>query len=106
METNVLYQAVKRNIARFLSSFRLQITKDKLNNLSRPKFVTLNNDVKTEKKSRIKYLSYAFTEKRVSMLSIFLNSEKAIKVSIQIIDAFLEMRKLLLSNFSRCSEIR
>lgn len=68
--------------------------------------MTLNNDVKTEKKIEDKNLPYACTEKRVAMLSTFLNSEKAIKVSIQIIDAFVEMRKLLLSNFSRCSEIR
>ena len=53
----------------------------------------------------IKYLPYAFTEQVVAILSVFLNSETAIKVSIQIIDAFVEMRKLLLSNFSLCSEI-
>jgi hypothetical protein len=52
VETKVLYQAVKRNIERFPPAFRFQITEDELNNLSRPQFVTLNNDVKTEKTNR------------------------------------------------------
>ena len=101
VETKVLNQAVKRNIERFPASFRFQITEDELNNLSRSQFVTLNNDIKNEKINRgqnIKYLPYAFTEQGVAMLSAVLKSETAVKVSIQIIDAFVEMRKLLLGN--------
>lgn len=101
VETKVLNQAVKRNIERFPASFRFQITEDELNNLSRSQFVTLNNDSKNEKITRgqnIKYLPYAFTEQGVAMLSAVLKSETAVKVSIQIIDAFVEMRKLLLGN--------
>lgn len=45
-----------------------------------------------------KYLPYAFTEQGVSMLSAVLRSETAIKVSIQIMQAFVEMRKLVLNN--------
>jgi phage regulator Rha-like protein len=101
VETKVLNQAVKRNIERFPASFRFQITEDELNNLSRSQIVTLNSDNKNEKINRgqnIKYLPYAFTEQGVAMLSAVLKSETAVKVSIQIIDAFVEMRKMILGN--------
>jgi hypothetical protein len=45
-------------------------------------------------------LPYAFTEQGVSMLSAVLNSEHAIQVSIQIMQAFVNMRKFLLNNAS------
>ena len=45
-----------------------------------------------------RYLPYAFTEQGVSMLSAVLRSETAIKVSIKIINAFVEMRRFIQSN--------
>lgn len=45
-----------------------------------------------------KYLPYVFTEQGVAMLSTVLRSETAVKVSIQIMQAFVEMRKIILSN--------
>lgn len=42
-----------------------------------------------------KYLPYAFTEQGVAMLSAVLRSETAVKVSIQIMSAFVAMRKLV-----------
>jgi phage regulator Rha-like protein len=47
-----------------------------------------------------RYLPYAFTEQGVSMLSAVLRSETAVKVSIQIIHAFVEMRRFLQANAS------
>ena len=102
VETKVLNQAVKRNIVRFPIYFRFQVTEEELNTLSRSQFVTLNNNTKKEKIQRgqnVKYLPYVFTEQGVAMLSAVLKSETAVKVSIQIMDAFVKMRKLLLSNF-------
>lgn len=46
----------------------------------------------------IKYLSYAFTEKGVAMLSSVLNSAKAIQVNIQIIRLFTRMSHMLMDN--------
>lgn len=46
----------------------------------------------------IKYLSYAFTEQGVAMLSSVLNSAKAIQVNIQIIRIFTRMRHMLMDN--------
>ncbi|MCX6188750.1 MAG: ORF6N domain-containing protein [Bacteroidetes bacterium] len=119
VETKVLNQAVKRNIERFPASFRFQITEAELNNLSRSQIVTLNNSqnlrsqivtsnedslrsqivtLKNGRGQHIKYLPYAFTEQGVAMLSAVLKSETAVRVSIQIMEAFVEMRKLVVGN--------
>ena len=109
--TKVLNQAVKRNIERFPEPFRFQLTEVELNNCSRSQIVTLNNESKSEKLKRgqnIKYLNYAFTEQGVAMLSAVLRSETAVKISIQIMNAFIEMRKLVSDNaemFQRLSKI-
>ena len=47
-----------------------------------------------------KYLPYVFTEPVIAMLSAVLRSEIVIKVSIEIMNAFVEMRKMVISNFS------
>ena len=91
VETKVLNQAVKRNIKRFPENFRFQLTKEELENL-RSQFVTFKENLNT------KYLPYAFTEQGVSMLSAVLKSDVAIEVSIKIIEAFVAMRRLIVSN--------
>ena len=45
-----------------------------------------------------KYLPYAFTEQGVAMLSAVLKSETAVKVSVQIMNAFVAMRRFLVAN--------
>ena len=105
VETRVLNQAVKRNINRFPEKFRFQLTEDEIKDLrsqfvtsnSRSQFVTLNTSG-TQQGKNLKYLPYAFTEQGVAMLSAVLRSEKAVEVSIQIMNAFVEMRKVLLNN--------
>jgi phage regulator Rha-like protein len=102
VETRILNQAVKRNIDRFPEKFRFQLTEDEIEVLksqivtlnSRSQFVILNISV-TNQGQNIKYLPYAFTEQGVAMLSAVLRSEKAVMVSIQIMNAFVEMRKHL-----------
>ena len=42
--------------------------------------------------------SYAFTEQGVAMLSTVLRSETAIRVSIRIMDAFVAMRRFMVTN--------
>lgn len=104
VETRVLNQAVKRNSDRFPETFRFQLTSDDIENLksqivssnSRSQIVTLNQSGAPQG-GNIKYLPYAFTEQGVAMLSAVLRSDIAIQVSIQIMDAFVEMRKLIAS---------
>ena len=55
-----------------------------------------------------KYLPYAFTEQGIAMLSAVLHSDKAIEVSINIMNAFVEMRRFILNNqmlFDKISSI-
>ena len=56
------------------------------------------NTTGTKQGGNIKYLPYAFTEQGIAMLSAVLRSQIAIKVSIQIMNAFVEMRKFLNTN--------
>jgi len=105
VETKVLNQAVKRNIERFPQEFMFQLTKEETENLM-SQIATSNNTslrsqiVTLEKRTGKyrKYLPYVFTEQGVAMLAGILRSETAIKMSIQIINAFVVMRKFIINN--------
>jgi 3'-phosphoadenosine 5'-phosphosulfate sulfotransferase len=98
VETKVMNQAVKRNKERFPQTFRFQLTEIEYKDCSRSQIVTLNEETKTKRGQNIKYLPYAFTEQGIAMLSAVLRSETAINTSIQIINAFVEMRKFIMNN--------
>ncbi|MGD9553048.1 MAG: ORF6N domain-containing protein [Arcobacteraceae bacterium] len=94
VETKVLNQAVKRNIKRFPSDFMFQLSKEEFENW-RSQFVTSNS-----LRMGLRRSPYAFTEQGVSMLSAILKSEMAVTMSVKIIRAFIEMRKLISKNIS------
>lgn len=101
VETKVLNQAVKRNINRFPEEFRFQ-----LKNNEKEELVTNCDRFNNLKHSSVN--PFAFTEQGVSMLSAVLHSDIAIKISIQIITAFVEMRKFISTNagiFQRLDKI-
>jgi hypothetical protein len=104
VETKVLNQAVKRNIERFPEQFMFNLTKEEQDSVeisSRSQFVTsknLKSQTVTSSWGGRRKLSYAFTEQGVAMLSAVLRSETAVKVSIQIMNAFVTMRRYLLAN--------
>ncbi|MCC5826894.1 ORF6N domain-containing protein [Alkalimonas sp.] len=101
VDTRVLNQAVKRNIVRFPESFRFQLTPDEEESL-RSQIVT------SSQHGGRRYLSYAFTEQGIAMLSAVLRSDIAIQVSIQIMQAFVQMRSFLLNNaalFERLGQV-
>jgi hypothetical protein len=60
----------------------------------------------TSKRGGLRYAPMAFTEQGVAMLSSVLNSEKAIKVNIEIMRAFAKYRALLIENQDLRSELR
>ncbi len=92
VETKVLNQAVKRNIDRFPIDFMFQLSQGEFENW-RSQFVTSNSD-----KMGLRRPPYAFTEQGVSMLSTVLKSDVAVDISVKIIRAFAEMRKMFSSN--------
>ncbi len=91
VETRVFNQAVNRNASRFPEEFRFQITASELQSL-RSQFVTSSSH------GGRRYRPYAFTEQGVAMLSAVLRSETAVRISIQIMKAFVAMRRILLSH--------
>lgn len=108
-ETKYINRAMKRNPERFPETYSFQLTAEEWENLkfqfgtsngdnaSRFQIGTLNKSG-TKRGYNVKYLPYAFTEQGVAMLSAVLHTPIAIKVSIQIINAFVEMRKLIASH--------
>ena len=95
-ETKNINKAVKRNLDRFPEDFCFQLTEMEFQNL-RFQFGTLNKKVNNGDVTR-KYLPYVFTEQGISMLSGVLKNEIAVKVSVNIMRAFVEMRKFLMIN--------
>ena len=94
VETKRINEAVKRNPKRFPEEFCFKLTENEYT-LLRSQIATLENYGKGKHR---KYLPYVFTEQGVAMLSAVLHSEKAIEVSIYIMNAFIEMRKILSLN--------
>lgn len=110
--TRVLNQAVKRNAGRFPGDFMFQLSAEETRSL-RSQIVTLNEqsaqaEEVAKNRSQIvtgslkhrerKSRPYAFTEQGVAMLSSVLNSERAVKVNIAIMRAFVKLREALETN--------
>ena len=88
VETRVLVQAVNRNKARFPSDFMFQ--------LGKKEFDALKSQSETSSSwGGRRTRPYAFTEQGVAMLSGVLRSKRAIQVNIEIMRAFVRLRRLL-----------
>ena len=87
VETKVLKQAVRRNKERFPDDFMFVLTNQDVRNL--------RSQIVTSSWGGTRYLSMAFTEQGVAMLSTVLNSKKAIQVNIQIMRTFTKLRQML-----------
>lgn len=99
VETRVINQAVKRNIERFPEHFCFQLTEEEFK-IWKSQFVISNSE-----KMGLRKLPYAFTEQGVAMLSAVLRSEIAVKVSIEIMNAFVQMRHYLQENANIISRL-
>ena len=102
--TKRINESVKRNIDRFPEEFCFQLTKEEVES-SRSQIATLNDNSRGK---NIKYLPYVFTEQGVAMLAGILKSESAVKISINIIKAFIAMRDFLIENgqvFKRLTKV-
>lgn len=105
-ETKYVNRVVKRNIERFPEEFCFQLDENEFNSL-RCQFVTASKSIDSKFRNK-KYLPYAFTEQGIAMLSVLLKSDVAVKVSVNIMKAFVEMRKFLMINgqvFDRLTNI-
>ena len=102
--TKRLNEQVSRNKNRFPAEFMFRLTKEEYENL-RSQFATSSEDYAHGGR---RYMPYAFTEQGIAMLSAVIKSDIAVKVSIRIMNSFVEMRKFLFSNqqlFSRLDRV-
>ena len=90
VETKSLVQAVKRNIDRFPEDFMFQLTQQE--------FDDLRSQIVTSSWGGRRYPPYAFTEQGIAMLSSVLRSKRAIHVNIEIMRAFVQLRRMLASH--------
>lgn len=107
VSTKALNQAMKRNAERFPPDFSFQLSKEQWGFL-KSQFVTLENEGDKSSKNQqnlrsqivtsswggARYLPYAFTEHGVTMLASILRSERAVKMNIAIVRAFIALRKI------------
>ena len=91
VETKILNQAVRRNSGRFPPDFMFQLTANEISHL-KSQIVT-----SSEWGGRRK-LPLVFTEQGVAMLSSVLRSPRAVAVNIEIMRAFVALRRMLGSN--------
>ncbi len=90
VETRRLNEQVRRNVSRFPEEFCFQLTESEFQNLM--------SQNATSSWGGTRKLPFVFTEQGVAMLSAVLKSESAIKASVQIMNAFVAMRRFLVSN--------
>jgi hypothetical protein len=90
VETRALNQAVKRNLDRFPNSFRFQLNDEEFENWKSQNVIS-NND-----KMGLRRPPFVFTEQGIAMLSAILRSQTAIIVSVEIMNAFVTLRKSLI----------
>jgi hypothetical protein len=90
VKTGRLNEQVTRNIKRFPGDFMFQLTKEEV--------VNLKSHFATSSWGGARKLPRVFTQEGVAMLSSVLNSERAIMVNIQIMRAFVQLRRMLLTN--------
>ncbi len=114
-ETKALNLAVKRNIKRFPTDFMFQLTKEEVESLrfqietleasnslrfqietSKTKKSLRSQIVTSNNRGGTRYLPYAFTEQGVAMLSGVINANKAISMNIEIMRAFIQIKKALI----------
>lgn len=109
-ETKRINETATRNVKRFPSNFRFQLSEEEADKILRfqlevssggadlrSQFATSNH---TESGANLqrggrRYRPYAYTEQGIGMLSGLLKNDTAIEVSIGIMNAFVEMRKFI-----------
>lgn len=89
--TKRLNEQVKRNIERFPPDFMFQLNETELNSLR-------SQNATTKQRGGRRYLPYVFTEHGAVMLATVLNSEMAIKMSVFVVRAFVELREIISTN--------
>jgi hypothetical protein len=114
VETKALNRAVKRNMERFPEDFMFQLSDAEYEPLRRH-FGTSSGKAGVDLKFQSgassswggrRYLPFAFTEQGVAMLSSVLRSKRAVHVNIEIMRAFVRLRRMLQANTVLARQLR
>jgi len=100
VETRRINEVIKRNINRFPESFCFQLSNDEMNKVSSRSQIAILNKSNNLRGYNVKYLPYVLTEQGIMMLSGLLKSDIAVKINIQIIEAFVKMRQYFANTIS------
>lgn len=90
VETRALVQAVRRNVERFPDDFMFRLTPEEFSLLKSQSVISSHWGGR-------RYAPFAFTEQGVAMLSSVLKSERAVRVNMEIMRAFVRLRQALAS---------
>lgn len=90
VETKRLKEAVRRNKKKFPADFMFELTKNEWN--------TLRSQIASSGWGGMRYPPFAFTEHGVTMLASVLNSDRAIKMNIAIVRAFISLKQLAMQH--------
>jgi hypothetical protein len=91
VETRVLNQAVKRNTARFPKDFMFRVTTVEVDTV----LLSRSQTVMLKRGKNVKHLPHVFTEHGAIMLANVLKSKAAIRASIRVVRAFMNLRQSL-----------
>lgn len=100
VETKTLNRAVKRNGKRFPHDFCFQLNRQEVVNLR------CQIGTSSSRYGGTRYLPYAFTENGAVMAANVLNSEQAVRMSVFVVRAFIQMRELLNGSKELAAELR
>jgi hypothetical protein len=92
VEVRALNQAVMRNAGRFPSDFMFQLTPEEVD-----RFTSRNDDSRPGHGGR-RHPPHAFTEEGVAMLSSVLRSDRAVRVNVEIMRAFVRIRRMVIDH--------
>ena len=93
VETRALNQAVQRNRSRVPPDFMFQLTAEEVAFLRSQSVI-----LRVARGQHFKYRPHAFTEHGVAMLATVLRSDRAVDVSVEIVRAFIRLRRSLESH--------
>ena len=95
-KTKRINETVSRNKERFPEEFCFQLTQEEKEGMWSQ--IATASKIENDKFRNKKYLPYVFTEQGIAMLSGLLKNDIAVQVSINIMNAFVSMRRFLLNN--------
>jgi hypothetical protein len=90
-ETRRINETANRNIERFPDSFRFRLTNEEIEELP------MRSQFATASKRNVTAQPYVYTEHGIVMLAGLLRNDIAVKVSLNIVKVFVEMRKVLVN---------